>query len=194
MAITKLVQPHTQVILMVMTVLPNLECLELVDLDDQNVPEYLTVLEQGSRLKRLRVSATVNLVPLLPYIPKLRELKVKNMTDDSFGALATYCKKLEVLEWIQNPRFIDEHFGRPNQDGLHQLLVSCSTLKVFDGIERFVNADDIIREPWACRKIEKLCCRIVGIERLTETEQVIYNRIVETNPCYQEDDVEILDD
>ncbi|KAF9366603.1 hypothetical protein BGX34_000071 [Mortierella sp. NVP85] len=103
---------------------------------------------------------------------------------------STHCKTLEVLEWMRDPAFIDEVLHRrPRRDGLHRFLVSCSTLKVFNGIERYVKADDMIREPWAYLGIEKLRFRIVGVERLTQDEQTIYDRVVAENPRYQDEGI-----
>ncbi|KAK3816123.1 MAG: hypothetical protein J3Q66DRAFT_440609 [Benniella sp.] len=118
--------------------------------------------------------------------PYLRVLKIDTMKDDVLESVATHCKSLEVLEWMRDPAFIDEVLHRrPQQDGLHRFLVSCSTLKVFNGVERYVKADDMIREPWACLGIEKLRFRIVGIERLTQDEQTIYDGVVAANPRYR---------
>ncbi|KAF9991993.1 hypothetical protein BGZ65_012840, partial [Modicella reniformis] len=148
--------------------------------------------EQGPLLKTLHMTINNNPAFLLRHLTNLKELRINSLNEKAFEVLATNCKDLEVLEWIQNPPFIEESFGRPPHDALHQFLVSCSSLKVFNGIERFVKADDIIREPWACQGIEKLRCRIVGIERLTQAEQVIHDRVVAANPRYLHSDVSLV--
>ncbi|KAF9366604.1 hypothetical protein BGX34_000072 [Mortierella sp. NVP85] len=180
--------PSIQDVIMALMLLPNLEHLMLMGIRDHSGPEVQTFHGQGSSLTRLHVHVFHKLEPLLRHLPKLRELKVNYLSDEDFKVLATTCRNLEVLEWIQNPPYIDETTRkRPEHDVLHQFLVACPSLKVFDGIERFIKADDMIREPWACQGIEKLRCRIVGVERLTKDEQVIYNRMIEANPLCQDE-------
>ncbi|KAF9914802.1 hypothetical protein BGZ65_001040, partial [Modicella reniformis] len=58
----------------------------------------------------------------------------------------------------------------------------------FDGVDRFVEANNIIREPWTCLGIETLCCGIFGIVRLTKDEQRICDKLLEVNPTYLEND------
>jgi len=150
------------------------------------VPAVPVDEEQGSALKRLQVLDSSNLISLLRYIPNLKELKVDGLSDETIIALAASHKDLEVLEWMSDPRYINETY-RPDEDALHRLLASCPNLRVFNGIQRFVKANDMIREPWVCSKIEKLRCRIVGIDRLTEQEQEIYDRIVRKDSDCLED-------
>ncbi|KAK3816096.1 MAG: hypothetical protein J3Q66DRAFT_192325 [Benniella sp.] len=175
--------PSRQEVLTILSLLPNLRHLELTDVRDDGttlsptIPDVPALPARGFDLTTLQISDCHNLETFLHHLPNLRILKVNNFSNEAFEALAACCKNLQVLEWMHNPTCVNDRLqGRPEFDGLHKFLVSCSTLKVFDGIERFVNAEDMIREPWACQGIEKLRCRIVGVVRLTKDEQAIYEK------------------
>jgi hypothetical protein len=206
--------PTAQDVLTIISMLPNLENLTLVGVhDDSNsntsnnttfptsasassheppssLPETFAFRGHESSLKKLFIAQkNSNLTTLLPHLTNLRELRVNGLTNGSVEALATHCKNLEVLEWIHNPTHVRDFGNRPpTRDLIHSLFVSCPSLKVFDGIERFINADDIIQDQWACQKIEKFRCRIVGIVRLTKDEQTILNGILASHPKFQYDE------
>ncbi|KAG0237763.1 hypothetical protein BGX31_003497 [Mortierella sp. GBA43] len=127
---------------------------------------------QKFRLKSLQFLGSRKLTPLLRYLPDLKELKVHDLMDHHLETLAAYCKNLEMLEWMKDPLFVDRDPEKlPAQDILHRFLKRCPTLRVFNGIHRYIRADDFFREPWACQRIVKLRCRTVGVTRLTEFEQ-----------------------
>ncbi|KAF9366605.1 hypothetical protein BGX34_000073 [Mortierella sp. NVP85] len=205
--------PTAQDVLAILSMLPNLENLTLVGVhndsnNDSNssnnntapasasvsshepLSETFAFRGHESSLKKLFIAQkNSNLTTLLPYLTSLRELRVNGLTNGSVEALATHCKNLEVLEWIHNPTHVPDFGNRPPiRDPIRSLFVSCPNLKVFDGIERFINADDIIQDPWVCQKIEKFRCRIVGIVRLTKDEQTILNGILASHPKFQYDE------
>ncbi|KAF9365672.1 hypothetical protein BGX34_009007 [Mortierella sp. NVP85] len=159
-------------VLLALSLFPNLEYLALIGItrpDDASlpiIPNTPTFPDQGFALMKLCIPDSTNLMPLLYYIPNLRTLKINHLTGEAFGALASNCKHLRVLEWMNKSN--DVFHSRPEPDGLHRFLVSCSSLKVLNGIRQFIKADDMIREPWACRRIEVLRCRVVGIKRFNE--------------------------
>ncbi|KAF9949577.1 hypothetical protein BGZ65_007219, partial [Modicella reniformis] len=192
--------PSIQDVLLALSRLPNLEHLSLIDIENRGVPTTSSDLPppttlgiqthsaQGSSLRKLDISDTRNLEPLLFHLSNLRELKVDDLSDKAFEVLGDSCKMLEVLEWKRKPTSSSERSGsRPARDVLHKFLVSCSSLKVFDGFGRFINADDMIREPWACQKIEKLRCKIVGVWRLDRAEELTYQGILQAYPMCQDD-------
>ncbi|KAI8356231.1 hypothetical protein B0O80DRAFT_496949 [Mortierella sp. GBAus27b] len=168
---------------------PNLEHLGLIGIKrDGATKPVLASPAQGYALRKLQISDSTNLIPLLRYIPNLRELRVDGLSNETFRALTTYCKELEVLDWIRDPQFIDDDY-QLDDDGLYQFLVSCRNLRVFNGIERTIKADDMIREPWMCQRLEKLRCRIIGIIRLTTMEETTFQGILKTNPEFQDDNM-----
>jgi len=167
-------------VLLALSLFTNLEYLALIGItrhDDASlpiIPNTLTFPDQGFALKKLCISDSTNLIPLLHYIPNLRTLKINHLTREAFEALASNCKHLRILEWMNKSNEVF-HTG-PEPDGLHRFLTSCSSLKALNGIGQSIKADDMIREPWACREIEVLRCRVVGIKRFNEEP---LHRIVE---------------
>ncbi|KAF9366606.1 hypothetical protein BGX34_000074 [Mortierella sp. NVP85] len=207
--------PTLQDALAILSQLPNLENLTMMDYADDNnyitsffssssitsshapLPTSLVALpppELGSTLKTLYVSERGNfiginfvteLAPLLRHLPNLQELRTSNLTHESIKALATSCKALEVLEWIRDPTFYSILNSSPNHKNVHLLLVSCPNLRVFKGVDQHVNANDMIREPLACQMMEIFRCRIVGVVRLTKDEQTTLNNILASHPTFQ---------
>ncbi|KAG0216292.1 hypothetical protein B0O80DRAFT_524273 [Mortierella sp. GBAus27b] len=179
-----------QDIVAMLSLFPNLQTLVTMSIETTSRTTIPKLPDQGSALKILHVSSDANLAHLLPYVPNLRELYVDDtVAHEAFELLATHCKDLEVLECKQQPWYINDSVRTPeDEDSLHQLLESCRNLRVFDGIEHFINANDMIWKPWACQRIEKLRCRIVGVERLTPGEQAIYDRIVANYPSISNND------
>ncbi|KAI8363773.1 hypothetical protein B0O80DRAFT_434472 [Mortierella sp. GBAus27b] len=179
--------PTIQDVIDILLLYSNLEQLGLIGIKrDGATKPVLASPAQGFALRKLQISDSTNLIPLLRYIPNLRELRVDGLSNETFRALTTYCKELEVLDWIRDPQFIDDDY-QLDDDGLHQFLVSCRNLRVFNGIERTIKADDMIREPWMCQRLEKLRCRIIGIIRLTTMEETTFQGILKTNPELQDD-------
>ncbi|KAG0216291.1 hypothetical protein BGX31_000645, partial [Mortierella sp. GBA43] len=74
----------------------NLEQLGLIGIKrDGATKPVLASPAQGFALRKLQISDSTNLIPLLRYIPNLRELRVDGLSNETFRALTTYCKELE---------------------------------------------------------------------------------------------------
>ncbi|KAG0225683.1 hypothetical protein B0O80DRAFT_434473 [Mortierella sp. GBAus27b] len=188
-----LMAPRIRDVFDILSLCPNLEHLALHNIGADYVPPKeleSASSDQGSNLKKLHVLETDNLEPLLHHIPNLKELVVGYLFNETFRAVATCCRDLEVLEWRRDPAYINASSSEPEEeDALHQLLASCSNLRVFNGIERVIMAKNCIQEPWACMGIEKLRCRIVGVTRLTYEEQTIYDRLLSTNVIHHQEEL-----
>ncbi|KAF9350770.1 hypothetical protein BGX26_011125 [Mortierella sp. AD094] len=152
----------TSMLFKILNGFPNLEGLAMaafVEEEDYDLISRVQILfassPSGFNLKLLDISNNGydddRLVSLFRLLPSLTELRIENVE------------------------------GRPENDTANQLFVSCPNLKVFNGIERFVNADELIRHPWACHRLEKFRCRIVGVERLNDDEQAIYDKMTATS-------------
>ncbi|KAF9296930.1 hypothetical protein BGZ74_010096 [Mortierella antarctica] len=87
------------------------------------------------------------------------------------------CPHLQVLRAKTKHWFLVENIQRP-YDPTNDLLVSSTDLSVLDSVMNFIRADEMLQQPWACMGLERLCCRIVGIERLTDAEQKIVDRVL----------------
>ncbi|KAI8363742.1 hypothetical protein B0O80DRAFT_421431 [Mortierella sp. GBAus27b] len=175
--------------LAILLLLPNLEDLFLASayyIQEVWLPSPSSILEipdQGFKLLTLHAYNSTSLAPLLRYLPNLKELVASILSDEDFGTMAIHCRRLEFVEVRRSRESSnDAPRMRIQYDGIHRFLLSCPTLKVFDGVELCLKAEDIVREPWACREIESLRCRIVGVDRLTDDEQKVYDKVVEANP------------
>ncbi|KAF9366601.1 hypothetical protein BGX34_000069 [Mortierella sp. NVP85] len=175
----------------IMLLLPNLTDLVLTGIKDTDPISASLIVPGGTRglgIRTLQIAETRNLPSLLRFLPNLKVLRFSNLNNDGFNALAIHCRSLEVLEWKRDPSRVDSRVQRkPRQDGLHRFLASCPTLRVFDGIGDFVKANDMIRKPWECLGIEKLRCRIVKIERLTQDEKAVYDNMMDKFLRIQDD-------
>ncbi|GJJ69142.1 hypothetical protein EMPS_01488 [Entomortierella parvispora] len=187
--------------------LPDLESLSLkggVDKALTNTPD--ASLEQTpstpqhhntSGLQKLYFPGSPSqIVSLLPLLPNLVELQIKNMTKEIVAALVKHCKKIEAISYANDPWFIeDASMGRAPSAGISNLLVHLPALKSLNMIEQYLHVNDLEQKPWACLGLENFRCRIVGIERLSGPQQEAYNRI--TSPGYSvdltEDELEVLE-
>ncbi|GJJ69143.1 hypothetical protein EMPS_01489 [Entomortierella parvispora] len=135
--------------------------------------------QQAIGLKKLHfIGAASHLASLLPHLPNLREIEVEEMTQETVLALTKHCQKIEVVSQPYDPWFIEDvHAERIPCVGLNDLLIHLPTLKTLNTIEKYIHVDDLIRMPWACLGLEKFRCRIVGLERLTESQEEVYSRI-----------------
>ncbi|KAF9361041.1 hypothetical protein BGX26_006363 [Mortierella sp. AD094] len=142
-----------------------------------------TIPPSGFKLKSLYLSRlddhSDELSSIVRFLPNLKNLQTGFMDEKITEALVAHCKSFESVISGQDPWYIDEKFeDRKEFDPINHLFVSCPSLKAFDGITRFINADDLIRQPWACRGLEKFRCRIVGVKRLDNDEQTIYDKMM----------------
>ncbi|KAF9294251.1 hypothetical protein BGZ74_011356 [Mortierella antarctica] len=64
----------------------------------------------------------------------------------------------------------DSKESRPAHDPANQLLV--------DSLVSFIHTDEMLRQPWACIGLEQLTCRIVGVDRLNESEQLTVDQMI----------------
>ncbi|KAG0087304.1 hypothetical protein BGZ92_007440 [Podila epicladia] len=120
---------------------------------------------------------------LLQYLPHLTELTYdRPLSEALVKALTTNCPRLQAFRTKSRPRFLDYH---TDHDPTSDLLVSNADLRVLDSIENCIHADEILRqqEPWACLGLERLCCRIVGVERLIRAEQIVVDRVLAPGYC-----------
>ncbi|KAG0093913.1 hypothetical protein BGZ92_000028 [Podila epicladia] len=100
--------------------------------------------------------------------------------------LAQHPTRFTVFKALHNPWYLEEErHGRRDRDCANEVLTSCTRLRVFDSITRYIHADEMLRRPWACMGLEWLSCRIVGINRLTDEEQAMVVQVMA--PGYMEE-------
>ncbi|KAG0034832.1 hypothetical protein BGZ81_002925 [Podila clonocystis] len=126
---------------------------------------------------------------LLQYLPHLTELTYDRPLSESLvTALTTKCPRLQAFRTKNRPRFLDDRTVHdPTNDPTNDLLVSSADLRVLDSIENFIHVDSILQQqqPWACLGLERLSCRIVGLERLIRADQIVANRVL--SPGYDKE-------
>ncbi|KAF9350769.1 hypothetical protein BGX26_011124 [Mortierella sp. AD094] len=170
----------------ILSAFTNLEDLTVASFTNGSlISEEQTLLSSpipGSKLKSLATSDLEYSGDLLAsvaiFLPNLTKLRTGHLSETVVRALVMHCRNLEIVISGRDPYYPGEQTqDRLEHDPINQLFVSCPNLKVFNGIEHYLNADDLIRQPWACHGLEKLRCRIVGIERLDEEEETIYDAV-----------------
>ncbi|KAI9238445.1 MAG: hypothetical protein BYD32DRAFT_413760 [Podila humilis] len=147
-------------------------------LEELTPPPRITPLASTTQLC-LDVGFVGNWDTVLLHLPELRELTHNgNFRMSMITAIATYCPRFQALRRRSQPWLIDEQRGRLVYEPTNELLVASSSLRVLDSIRNILRVDDVLRQPWACMGLEWLCCWIVGIERLTVSEQALVDRVL----------------
>ncbi|KAF9910538.1 hypothetical protein EC991_006356 [Linnemannia zychae] len=162
--------------------LPNLETLRMNEfrgMVDISTQDHLILENIPSNLKTLRFrnpSARVdgqiaNLI--IPWLPNLTEISLTQLHPASTRALVTHCRKLQVVKQIDDGNTIHPNLAssKPLVNMIGILLQECPTLKVIDAVHHTIDAEHMLKNPWACRELETFRCQIVGIPRLTAAEQ-----------------------
>ncbi|KAF9180691.1 hypothetical protein BGZ51_006040 [Haplosporangium sp. Z 767] len=115
------------------------------------------------------------------WLPHLVSLNVPSLEINTALALALHCPTLEKVT-----------VGHPNElpnitaeDGVlngvvNKLLTSCPNLKSFDGVRYQLEVLEVMSTnlPWICRGLETLRCQIVGVNRLTVANEMLYKRVI----------------
>ncbi|KAF9150388.1 hypothetical protein BG015_007807 [Linnemannia schmuckeri] len=156
--------------------LPDLEHLEIEQIyntrDAVHTRQTMDPSASPRALKSLSIPWTKNtqeetfqiLFSWLPNLTKLTMHDFEVLIDTRKPALARTCdltRESHTLEFV---------------------LKSCSNLRVFDALgHRFMLRWQMLT-PWACTKLETFRCQILGVRRLTRSNEVAYRRAVD----YQE--------
>ncbi|KAF8930877.1 hypothetical protein BGZ47_000343 [Haplosporangium gracile] len=104
-------------------------------------------------------------------MPLLTRMSLKHCSLDgtTLTAFSRYFKNLEVIEFNFNKSYSKE---------LLDLLVGCPKLKCCVGKGHVVMADDIMNSPeWTCRELERLDIVVVGVPRLTKSQEELLDRM-----------------
>ncbi|KAG0253924.1 hypothetical protein BG011_006081 [Mortierella polycephala] len=141
-------------------------------------------LAHTNSINTLNTATRLGTDRLFRYLPNLTELVIQRLGNNIVDAILTHCKKIEIIRTQHQPWYIGGNHKVP-LDPANRLFTLCPSLKVFDIIEHCVYADELIQQPWVCKGLEKFRCRIIGIERLSNDEQAVYNRV--TAPGYAKD-------
>ncbi|KAG0267223.1 hypothetical protein DFQ27_009004 [Actinomortierella ambigua] len=132
----------------------------------------------GPFLKHLDASV-FDWAVILKLIPSIAKWDTVEMLDEETAAfLASHCPNLESVRALHTPWFIDDMGPDRGDDPANQLLVSHARLRVFDNIHHHIKVDEMLRRPWACMGLEWLSCRIVGVVRLMDEEELVVARVM----------------
>ncbi|KAG0009628.1 hypothetical protein BGZ81_003282, partial [Podila clonocystis] len=127
----------------------------------------------GVNLRELVVESITDYDALLTHLPDHVDLTCAASLGDCWPlALVERGPIFSVFRDTNPPAFAAE------DDPVNELFVASSQLRVFNSIEQCIRVDELLRQPWACMGLEWLSCRIVGVERLTDAEQYVVDRVM----------------
>ncbi|KAF9130465.1 hypothetical protein BGW39_003053 [Mortierella sp. 14UC] len=174
--------------------LPGLEQLTIASilprLENSSDPEEFTRNKKHGRLQGLHITHPAHTVTraldetlaslILPCAPFLTEITLRVLMPETAAVLAEQCKQLEsltVLDSAYSPSSTssDVRTNAPPDNFPVLLLHGCPRLKRFLVTRHTIHIDKLLEKPIVCHELEAFCCRIVGVERLTSEEQVIYD-------------------
>ncbi|KAG0060487.1 hypothetical protein BGZ89_012233 [Linnemannia elongata] len=110
----------------------------------------------------------------IPCIPDLRELTSGDLDETTILTLVECCRQLETVTLS-----VDQDSAKPVPDNaLSYFLEGCPKLRVLDTSRYNVDATRLGEgRAWVCRDLEVLKCQIIGIERLSQTDEEISSTI-----------------
>ncbi|KAG0278292.1 hypothetical protein BGZ95_004290, partial [Linnemannia exigua] len=169
-------------LLTLLEVFPNLTHLDIGQVasnpseprESSSIPLRPSPKSGGHSLRRLDSFLVEDWDTVLRHIPSIVEWSNETelcstdvpVLNERFGP------KLEALRARKLPASLDDYPGSLSyRDPTNQFLVTHSHLREFDSIENFIKVDEMLRQPWACMGLERLTCRIVGVERLNKDEE-----------------------
>ncbi|KAG0285314.1 hypothetical protein BGZ96_010401 [Linnemannia gamsii] len=117
------------------------------------------------------------IVGILPHAPELLEIGLPYLNHEIATDISTFCPRLQTF--IQTNTSESSHSselpcGIINSLGI--LLSNCPNLKKIDGSNHQIGAQFLLTHPWICQRLEVLRCRIVGVDRLSEEEEIDYHQ------------------
>ncbi|KAG0012264.1 hypothetical protein BGZ82_002673 [Podila clonocystis] len=130
------------------------------------------------RARALDVKTTSDYDTLLKHLPGHVELTYYDKKPPLCEVLLKHITRFRVFKAENKPCYISE---APS----NELFVISNRLRVFDSIARYIHVDKMLRRSWLCMRLEWLSCRIVGVDRLTDEEQAMVDRVMD--PGYSND-------
>ncbi|KAG0226677.1 hypothetical protein BGW42_003467 [Actinomortierella wolfii] len=143
----------------------------------QENPSLLPTPLGGHSLKELyaEVDSWGTWLQLFPHRTKWEAGCI--LTDEMVSLFERYCPNLESFKKGIKLWYLDDS-KRPPHDPTNRLLATFPNLREFNSIEQYIKVDDMLRQPWICMGLERLVCRIVGVDRLTPEEEIVASRIL----------------
>lgn len=118
---------------------------------------------------------------LVACVPEHVELTCYDepMEDGTLTLLMQHSDRFGAFKAGRRPLYLREP-GRENWSGYvaNDILGCCARLRTFDSIEHTLHADELLRQPWACKGLEWLTVQIRGVDRLTEEEQIVVDQVI----------------
>ncbi|KAG0233929.1 hypothetical protein BGW42_007004 [Actinomortierella wolfii] len=102
----------------------------------------------------------------------------EDMLDDNMvSQIEKYCPNLQYFKRDHHVWYLDDS-QRPEHDPTNRLLAIYPDLREFESIEQVIRVEEMLRQPWVCMGLERLVCRIVGVDRLTPEEETVASRVM----------------
>ncbi|KAK3830358.1 MAG: hypothetical protein J3R72DRAFT_456001 [Linnemannia gamsii] len=136
----------------------------------------------GQFLRSFNVFGRYDWGTILRHIPSIVEydsinyLHAEHVThlDELFGIGLESFRVFFLVELYESPS------SQPHDDPTNQFLVTHPNLREFASIMNFIKVDEMLRQPWACMGLERLTCRIVGVDRLNKGEEAVVAKVMAT--------------
>ncbi|KAK3822092.1 MAG: hypothetical protein JOS17DRAFT_777572 [Linnemannia elongata] len=111
---------------------------------------------------------------VLPAMPFLAEITLRVLMPATVAALTEHCSHLETVKIVDDIYSSNIEMTLPDNMPL-VLLHFCPTLKHLHTARHSVDARLLLKKPIVCHGLETFCCQVVGVDRLTIEEQVLYD-------------------
>lgn len=117
------------------------------------------------------------LFDILSCSPELTDLSVPFLTTEVAMTIIAHCQHLQSFRESTLERTISrtiKRHGVVNTVGM--LLETCRHLTVLDAVHMEIAAKHLIANPWICQRLEVFRCQIIGVNRLSEEEEMDYRQ------------------
>ncbi|KAF9138912.1 hypothetical protein BGX30_008578 [Mortierella sp. GBA39] len=117
------------------------------------------------------------LFDILSCSPELSDLSVPFLTIEVAMAIIAHCPHLQVFRESTLERTITRTIKRHGVvNATSMLLETCRHLTVLDAVHMEIAAEHLISHSWICQGLEVFRCQIIGVNRLSEEEEMDYRQ------------------
>lgn len=117
------------------------------------------------------------LFDILSCIPELTDLSVPFLTIEVAMTIIAHCQHLQSFRESTLERTITRTIKRHSVvNAAGMLLETYRHLTVLDAVHMEIAAEHLIAHPWICQGLEVFRCQIIGVNRLSEEEEMDYRQ------------------